>query len=518
MLMGLTDAAIMAALGLQAIATVFFCVFGIYCYLMVWLHVRNKASMLAQDAAVWAAWSRPDDALPFVTVQLPLYNEQYVVTRLIETIVRLDYPKDRFEIQILDDSSDATTQLARDLAERYRGEGFDIALHRRADRTGYKAGALKEGNKTARGEFIAIFDADFVPDPDFLRKTIPFFDDPKIGAVQTLWGHLNADYSQITLAQSVVLDGINYVIQTAQCWSGVMMHFQGTAGVWRRTAIDDAGGWQADTLTEDLDLSYRAQIRGWKLKYLPQVLCPGELPPTISAARTQQHRWVKGGFQTASKLLPDILKSSLTPYAKAEATYHMMALALAPSVLIMAMSWPAQLWLRQHAGMGETLLPIAVLLTICSFGPTVMFLYAQKDLYPNWTRRLHYYLYVMVWGLGIAVTNARAILEVFFGIKSGFVRTPKFRIEGQSGSFIGKAYGAKVSGQVIVEALIALYCLCGVVVMIWRPQPIIDPFLIIFTIGIWLVVVKTLWEPIAQHRAARKAQPAPGDGVGQEMG
>lgn len=500
MLDALADAAIWTVLGLQFLAALFFCSFGLYCFLMVWLHARNKRAVLARDAEIMAAWNPA--VLPFVTIQLPLYNEQYVVTRLIETIVRLDYPRDRFEIQVLDDSTDETTQIVRGLVDRYSAEGFSIGLHRRPDRTGYKAGALREGNKVACGEFIAIFDADFVPEPDFLRKTLPFLEDPGVAAVQTLWGHLNADYSQITRAQSVVLDGINYVIQSAQCWSGVMMHFQGTAGVWRRSAIDDAGGWQADTLTEDLDLSYRAQIRGWRLKFLPQVLCPGELPPTIAAAKTQQHRWVKGGFQTARKLLPSIMKSGLSPLAKAEAAYHMVALALTPAVLVMAVSWPLQIWLREQ-GLFNAVLPFIGFTLLCSFGPTVLFLYAQHDLYENWTRRIHYYLYVMIWGLGIAVTNSRAVLEVVLGKQTAFVRTPKFRLERQSDSFIGKAYGAKLDPQVAVEVLLAIYCLYGVGYMAWRPEPVFDPFLVLFTIGIWLVVIQTFWEPIAQRRALR---------------
>jgi cellulose synthase/poly-beta-1,6-N-acetylglucosamine synthase-like glycosyltransferase len=465
--MGFVDIAVRVLLVLQILAASFLCLFGIYCCLMVRLHIRNKKEMLARDTAVIEAWSRSEREVPFVTVQLPLYNERYVVDRLIENIVLLDYPQDRYEIQILDDSTDDTTQIVAALVERYRAQGFTIELVHRVDRTGFKAGALKEGNDTAKGEFIAIFDADFVPAPDFLKKTLPFFDDPEIAVVQTLWGHLNADYSRMTKAQAVALDGLNYVVQSAQCWSGLLMHFQGTAGVWRRTAINDAGGWQADTLTEDLDISYRAQVRGWKLKYLPQVICPGELPTTVSAAKTQQHRWAKGGFQVMCKMMPDILRSRIPWYAKAEAFFYMISMILQPCLMIISVSWPAQLWLRQEQQLAEAALPVILFVTLCSFGPHVMFLYAQVCLYKDWPRRVHHYLYLMLWSMGVAVTNTRAILEVAFNIKTGFVRTPKYRIERQGDSFVGKGYRAKLSSQILIEGAIALYCLFGL-----RPVPL----------------------------------------------
>jgi cellulose synthase/poly-beta-1,6-N-acetylglucosamine synthase-like glycosyltransferase len=503
--MSFVDLSIRVLLVLQIIAGTFFCLFSLYCYLMVWIHARHKKAMLARDEAVWTAWNPPHDDLPFVTIQLPLYNERYVVGRLIDTIVQLDYPKDRMEIHILDDSTDETTQIARDMAERHRRDGFDIRVLHRTDRTGFKAGALAEGNKTARGEFIAIFDADFVPGRDFLRKTLPFFQDPKLALVQTLWGHLNADYSPMTRAQAVGLDGLNYVIQSAQCWSGLMMHFQGTAGVWRRTAIDDSGGWQSDTLTEDLDLSYRSQIRGWKQKYLPQVLCPGELPATISAAKTQQHRWAKGGFQVMVKLFPGIMRSNIPWYAKFEAGFYMISMILQPCLLIISVSWPAQLWLRQGGNLPPMFFPIATFVTLCSFGPPLLFLYAQSNLHRDWLRRLHHYAYLMFWSMGVAITNSRAIIEVAFNVKTGFVRTPKFRIEGRADSFVGKAYKAKFSGQVLVEAVIAAWCLAGLSFMLLRREPIFDPFLLTFTIGLCLTTTQAVLEPIRQMRAARKA-------------
>ncbi|MGE0666214.1 MAG: glycosyltransferase [Sphingomonadales bacterium] len=502
--MAFTELAIGGLLGLQIAAGAFFCLFGLYCMLMVGLHASRKKRVLAEDARIIEAWNAGSGELPFVTVQLPLYNERYVVDRLIDNIVLLDYPRDRYEIQVLDDSTDDTTRIAMEFVERYRAQGYNIELIHRTDRTGFKAGALKHGNETARGEFIAIFDADFLPDPDFLRRTLPFFDEPRLGMVQTLWGHINAGYSKMTLAQSVALDGLNYVVQSAQCWSGLLMHFQGTAGIWRRTAIDDAGGWQADTLTEDLDLSYRAHLRGWTMKYLPQVVCPGELPTTISAAKTQQHRWAKGGFQVMCKLLPDIFRSALPWYAKAEAFFYMVSMILQPCLMVISLSWPAQLWLRQNSQLSEAVLPVAVFVTLCSIGPPLLFLYAQRELHRDWTRRIHHYGYLMLWSMGVAVTNTRAILEVAFNIRTGFVRTPKFRIVRQGDSVVGKGYRIRLSPQVLIESAIAAYCLFGIAYMLARPEPVIDPFLLVFTSGIVITISQALWEPFAQRRAARR--------------
>lgn len=504
--MSIVDAAINTAFVLQIAATVFFCLFGMYCYLMVGVHAWHRKTMLARDEEVWRTWRPTDAELPFVTIQLPLHNEENVVARLIETIVGLDYPKDRMEIQILDDdSTDGTTEIARDLTDRYKSAGFDIALLRRTVRTGYKAGALAEGHKVARGEFIAIFDADFVPRADFLRVTLPFFQDPKVALVQTLWGHLNANYSSMTIAQALGLDGINYVLQSAQCWAGLMMHFQGTAGVWRKVAIDDAGGWQSDTLTEDLDLSYRSQIRGWKQKYLPQVISPGELPATVAAAKTQQHRWAKGGFQVMCKLLPDILRSRLPTLAKVEAAFYMVSMIFQPCMLVMAISWPLQIWVRKDLSFSSDLLPVAAFLFVCSLGPMNLYFYTLRHLYADWPKRLHHYLHLMFWSMGLAVTNARAILEVALGIKTGFIRTPKFNIASKADLVKRAAYRSKVSGQVFIEAFIALYCLGGIAFMVSWTRPIVDPFLVIFTIGMCLVAGHALWEPIAERRAVARA-------------
>lgn len=505
--MDLADAVVAVALSLHAFAVAFMCLYGANCYLMVWHHIRHKKAMLARDDDVWSAWNPKDEDLPIVTVQLPLFNEQYVVTRLIETITRLDYPRDRLEIQILDDSTDETTEIARNQAEKYTRQGFDISLHHREDRSGYKAGALKEGNKTARGEFIAIFDADFTPAPDFLRKTLPFFEDPRMSLVQTLWGHLNRNYSLLTIAQSVGLDGSNYVVQSARCWSGVMMQFQGTGGIWRKSAMDDAGGWHADTLTEDLDLSYRAQTRGWKMKFLPQVKCPGEIPSTMSAVKTQQHRWAKGGLQNAFKLIPGILKSDLSGYAKFEASFHLVTYLIHPCLLVLALGWPLHIWLRDVISIQANFTFGFAILSLSLFGPATLFLYAQKELYPDWKRRIYYFLLLIVWATGIAVNNTKAVFEAIFKVESGFVRTPKFRIEKGSDTWVGKTYRTKLNPQVAVEAMIAVYCLWGIVALASIGLEMLDPFVMTFTLGIWLVTLQSLWEPVAARRSLAKAFP-----------
>jgi cellulose synthase/poly-beta-1,6-N-acetylglucosamine synthase-like glycosyltransferase len=496
---GFGPAAVSTILGLKLIATVWFCVFGLYLYLIVLLHIRHRKAMLAKDEQVIASW-RPG-ALPFVTIQLPVYNEQQVVTELLESITRLDYPHDRFEIHILDDSTDTTTQIALGLVEHYRGQGFDIELLRRPDRSGYKAGNLRAGHDKARGEFIAIFDADFRPPADFLRKTLPFFQDARLACVQTLWGHVNERHSTMTIALGLALDGFNYVVQSAQCWSGLLMHFQGTGGIWRKTAIDDAGGWKFDTLTEDLDLSYQAYLRGWTLKYLPQVVCLGELPETIAAAKAQQHRWTKGGCQVALKALPDIFRSRLPLKVKAETSLYMLSMVLQPCMLAIALCWPAQL------GIGASMAPIlhagpAVLLTIGSLGPLIMSLYALRRLHGDWLGRIHHYAYFCLWGMGVSINNTRAIIEALLGIRSGFVRTPRFRSASGAPLAQARADRPRLDWQVAVEAGISIYSLAGCATLALQEHAVFDPFLGLFGLGVGIVAVQNVREALGWDRVA----------------
>jgi len=275
---------------------------------------------------------------PKVTIQLPIFNERYVVKRLIKSICRFDYPKGLLEIQVLDDSTDDTFDIAEAVVEEMKEQGIDIVYIHREDRTGFKAGALKEGLKSAKGELIGVFDADFVPNPNFLKETIPYFTDPGVGMLQTRWGHINSNYSLLTRAQSMGIDGHFGVEQASRAWSGFFLNFNGTAGVWRKKTIEDAGGWTADTLTEDLDLSYRAQLKGWKLQFAPDVVCPAEVPVTINAFKSQQHRWAKGSIQTAKKNLGKLFKSDVSLLVKIQAVLHLTHYMVHPMMLLVVLT------------------------------------------------------------------------------------------------------------------------------------------------------------------------------------
>ncbi|MDZ4338695.1 MAG: cellulose synthase family protein [candidate division NC10 bacterium] len=470
--------------------------YGINCYIMIVLHRRARAGALRADDEVWRSWQPTDATLPVVTVQLPTYNERYVIQRLIEAVARLDYPREKLEIQVLDDSTDETTAIALQLVEAYRQGGLDISLLHRTQRTGYKAGALRDGLPGARGEFIAIFDADFVPTPDFLRKTVPFFQDPRMAMVQVRWGHINRDYSLLTLVQSIGIDGHFWVEQAARCWSGLFMNFNGTAGIWRRAAIEDAGGWQADTLTEDLDLSYRAQLKGWRMKFLPQVVCPAEVPVQFTAARSQQHRWAKGSIQTARKLIPRILRADLPVFTKYQAVFHLTNYMVHPLMLLVALSAPLLLRSESFLTVREHLLAVAAFFSVATFGPSGMYLYAQRHLYPDWTRRLWAFPALLVFGTGIALNNTVAILEALFRIRGAFIRTPKFRIESRSDTWVGKRYRAPVPWLSLLEAGLALYCLYGVSLFLQRGRVLIDPFLVLYCIGFATIAGMSVWESL----------------------
>ena len=323
--------------------------YGMNCYVLLFLHRRMSTQGLQHEMVRPAVWPTSPAQYPRVTVQLPVYNERYVIQRLVEAVVRLHYPRTQLEIQILDDSTDETTPLAMTLVEQYRPLGFAITVQHRPHRHGYKAGALAEGLRRATGEFIAIFDADFVPVPDFLLRTLPCFQDPTIAMVQTRWGHLNRAYSRLTRAQAYGIDGHFGVEQTARCGAGLFLNFNGSGGIWRRQAIDAAGGWQADTLTEDLDLSYRAQLQGWRLHFVPEVVCPAELPVQMSGVKSQQHRWAKGSIQTARKLLPRVLRADLPRFTKCQAALHLTNYLVHPLMLWSALMTP---WLLLVAPVG----------------------------------------------------------------------------------------------------------------------------------------------------------------------
>ncbi|MBI4528172.1 MAG: glycosyltransferase [Deltaproteobacteria bacterium] len=468
--------------------------YGINYYAMILMQRRARERMLKHDEAVWMAWAVTDRELPQVTIQLPTYNERYVIQRLIEAVVRLDYPKDRLEIQLLDDSTDETTAIAAQLTEQYRQEGFDITLRHRRQRTGYKAGALKQGLEVAKGEFIAIFDADFTPPPDFLRRTLPFFVDPAIAVVQTRWGYINQDYSLLTRSQTYAIDGHFWVEQTARCWSGFFLHFNGTAGIWRRKAIDDAGGWQADTLTEDIDLSYRAQLRGWRIKFLPQVVCPAELPVQMCAIKAQHYRWAMGSFQTAKKLIPRVLKAEVPLLTKYQAVLHLGTYMLFPFILVLTLTAPPLPLFEKFHSTRDHFLGIAIVVSISSFGPFCCYLYAQTQLYDNWKRRLVYFPSLLVLVTGITLNSTMAILEAVLNVHKPFARTPKFRIERSSDTWVDKRYRVPFPWLSLFEALIAVYYAYGIFLLIQRGKYLIGPLFILTTMGFTSVALLSLWE------------------------
>jgi cellulose synthase/poly-beta-1,6-N-acetylglucosamine synthase-like glycosyltransferase len=421
---------------------------------------------------------------PRVTVQLPIFNERYVIERLVEAVSRFDYPHEFLDIQVLDDSTDETQQVASACVARFAAHGLPISYIHRTNREGYKAGALENGLKTAQGEFVAIFDADFIPAPDFLRRSIPYFENQKIGMVQTRWTYLNRDYSLLTQVETILLDGHFVVEHGARSRRGTFFNFNGTAGVWRRQAIEDAGGWEHDTLTEDTDLSYRAQLCGWKFLYLPDIECASELPVDMNGFKAQQARWAKGLMQTAKKILPRVMKSNAPWHVKAEAFFHLTANISYPlMVLLSTMLLPAMI-VRFYQGWVQMLLIDLPLFLASTCSISSFYLVAQKELRPkNWWRTFLYMPFVMATGIGISVRNAQAVIEAIIGKKSEFARTPKYKIEGKGDSFVAKKYRNKAGWMPYAEVLLGVYFMFTVLYAILNENYATVPFLLLFVWG-----------------------------------
>jgi len=450
--------------------------YGIHRYWLVYCYTKHRANIPVKPAEP-ANW-------PKVTIQLPIFNERYVVERLVEAISRLDYPSSLLEVQVLDDSTDETQEVARACVERYSALGLQIHYLHRTNREGYKAGALADGLKSATGEFVAIFDADFQPSPDFLRRTLPYFSDPNLAMVQTRWTYLNRDYSALTEVESILLDGHFVIEHGARARSGRFFNFNGTAGVWRRKAIDNSGGWQHDTLTEDTDLSYRAQLRGWRFLYLQDVECPSELPVEMNAFKAQQARWAKGLMQTAKKILPRVLRADLPIGIKSEAFFHLTANISYPlMVLLSTLLLPAMI-VRFYQGWMQMLLIDLPLFLASSCSISGFYLTAQRALYPkSWTRKIVYLPFVMAVGIGLSVRNAKAVLEALFGVQSEFARTPKYRIEGQAGTWQRKGYRNRAGWMPFVEVALGLYFAATVYYSIENGNYFTAPFLLLFVWG-----------------------------------
>jgi len=419
--------------------------------------------------------------LPTLTVQLPLYNEIFVADRLLDAVCALDYPRERLEIQVLDDSTDGTAELCRRKVQEYAARGFRIRHLRRRSRDGYKAGALAAGLKEATGDLVAIFDADFVPPADFARRAVAHFQDPSVGMVQARWGHLNRDYSTLTRVQSILLDGHFLVEQSARHRSGRFFNFNGTAGVWRRSCIEAAGGWQHDTLTEDLDLSYRAQMLGWRFIFLPDLVAPAELPVQIGAFMSQQHRWAKGSVQTALKVLPRLLRSPLPGRVKSEAIFHLTAnFAYVLMTIVSILFFPAMLarqGMRWNSLLGLDL-PIFLLAT----GSVVTF-YVVSQRQARRRGSLRDLPVLMAVGMGLCLNNTGAVLEALAGRRTGFVRTPKLRAEGKLLMGSALTYPGRLSALIGLELALGLYFTAVLVYAISHRIYASLPFVLLFLAG-----------------------------------
>lgn len=483
-------------LGFYCLAALGLHVYGINCYVMILLFKRRSQTRIAEERALLRRFSETsnESSLPVVTTQLPIYNEQNVIERLLKAVCAFDYPEGKHEIQVLDDSTDETSEIVARLVETLKKEGHDIQHVIRTHREGFKAGALAEGLLRCRGELVAVFDADFVPPPEFLRNTVPFLvEDPRCGFVQTRWGHRNRDFSTLTRAQSIGIDGHFVVEQSARSWNGLFFNFNGTAGVWRRKAIDEAGGWQPDTLTEDLDLSYRTQLAGWTARYLLDVVTPAEIPTNINAFKSQQRRWAKGSIQTARKILPKIYQRKDIPlFKKAEATLHLTHYLIHPMILTMTLLLPAVLFRR--ASLSPALAgTLAVAMCISLFAPSTLYMFAQRTLHRKWSPSLACLPALMGIGVGLAVNNSRAVVQAFLGRGGEFVRTPKLGtvVEGSTPS-ASKIYRLPVSRLFLAEIVVGAWALAALIRVLSGVAPILSPVLFLHAVGFTYVGVASL--------------------------
>ena len=462
--------------------------YGVHRSALLWSYLRHRH----ERATARERFSAAD--LPKVTVQLPMFNELLVAERLIDAAAAIDYPRDRLEVQVLDDSTDVTASIARARCEKHRHDGVDIRYLRRSGREGYKAGALAHGLRQASGELILILDADFVPQPTVLRELVDFFTDPSVGMVQARWGHLNAEHSMLTRCQAMLLDGHFVIEHAARNRTGRFFNFNGTAGIWRRTAIEDAGGWQHDTITEDMDLSYRAQLNGWSFVYAPQISVPAELPGDMTSFKSQQYRWAKGSLQTARKLLGRILRSPVPAKVKREAFFHLTNnLAYVWLLVLAALQLPNMLIRRQMDDPTLLLLDVPLFWATCgSVG--VFYAIAQRDLHGGALPALKRLPAMMALGIGLAVNNGRAAIEGLFGRDVEFVRTPKSGMTDASGPAPAPRYRGRWAWHNTFELAFAVYCTATLVVALATRSWASVPFVALFSSGFLYVGLTSLVE------------------------
>jgi cellulose synthase/poly-beta-1,6-N-acetylglucosamine synthase-like glycosyltransferase len=472
-------------------------VYGMYRYEVIRGYLKHRKKLQSEPLKRF-------QELPRVTVQLPLYNERYVVERLLEEVIKLEYPKHLLQIQVLDDSTDETHPVTEALVERYRAMGHPIEYHHRTDREGFKAGALQEGLKTATGELVALFDADFVPPCDFLTRTVHFFTDPNVGVVQTRWSYLNRGYNVLTEVAAMLLDGHFVLEHVARCGRGFFFNFNGTAGVLRRKMIEDAGGWHHDTLTEDCDLSYRAQLKGWRFVYLPALDCPSELPVEMHDFQVQQSRWAKGLTQVAGKLLPRILRAPIPWRLKLEAFLHLTPNISYPLMMVVSVLLLPVMIVRFYIGWWQMAL-IDLPLIIASFlSILVFYLMAERELSPKrWKRSVLLLPALLAMGVALAVINSRAVLEALLGIKTGFVRTAKYAIAQDRVRLADATYRRKSGWLPFIELAIGTYFLFMIYWAIDTYNFLALPFLALFVAGYYWAAFATLYE---EHRSRLRWQ------------
>jgi cellulose synthase/poly-beta-1,6-N-acetylglucosamine synthase-like glycosyltransferase len=468
--------------------------YGLHRSALLWSYLRHRREHAAPRNRFVEA------ELPRVTVQLPMFNELLVAERVIEAAARIDYPRDRLEIQVLDDSTDRTASIARARCEALRQDGLNIRYVRRAGRVGYKAGALEHGLQSAEGDFLLVFDADFVPPESAVRDLIDFFTDPSVGMVQARWAHLNREHSLLTRCQAMLLDGHFVIEHAARNRTGRFFNFNGTAGMWRRAAIEDAGGWEHDTVTEDMDLSYRAQLAGWAFVYAPQVSVPAELPGDMSSFKSQQYRWAKGSIQTARKLLGRILRAPVPAKVKREAFFHLTNnVAYVFLLLLAALQLPNMLIRRRMEDPTLLLLDVPMFWATCG-SVAAFYLVAHRDLYGGNWQAMKRLPTMMALGIGLAVNNGRAAIEGWFGRDVEFVRTPKSGATDEQGVTGPMAYRGRQPWHNVLELAFGLYCTATLVVAIATRSWASVPFVTLFSAGFLYVGVTSLIE-------TRRSQP-----------
>jgi cellulose synthase/poly-beta-1,6-N-acetylglucosamine synthase-like glycosyltransferase len=420
---------------------------------------------------------------PLVTIQLPVYNEKYVATRLINAICSMDFPKERMEIQVLDDSDDETSEIIETLVDSYKKIGFNIASFRRVNRAGYKAGALKEGLKFAKGEFIAIFDADFIPPSDFLSKALRYFDDSKIGLVQGRWGHINEMYSILTKAQAVSLDFHFFIEQKAKSLTHLFMNFNGTAGIWRTLCIKDAGGWHTGTLVEDLDLSFRAQMKGWKCIFDEDLVVNAELPVQMNAAKRQQFRWAKGSVQVAKKLLIILLSHRKLPIdTKIQIFIQLTKHIINPLFLIQFLIFPILL-VTNYQIYDTAWAPALGIVAYLLLGPATYLIMIRKIWGGNWRTKALQYLFMIFYATGISINNSVAIFDAIVGRKNEFLRTPKFGIMEKNQDWRNNKYVLPFTKTTLLEIFFGAYGCITIAICLLSGYPILVPLIALQTIG-----------------------------------